>query len=229
MKIHSNFQDYYDCALGSFLESEVVVNRKESTVKVHYNEISRLGEFDFNWDIKKKTKFGTTFSYIPIHAVGFCGKWYFFIHEPKENEPVDCNYYTYKTFDEIVDNNTKKSLFGWKNSKEFKDPNNDPFWQGLFEKYGPVLYIDEYKQPPQYISKNFLNKEMEITVWKNLKYLQFQKVKDPYSALWEIEHWFDTHARPDEAIVPVGDDITRLQAYGFDKKTSFRKPKEKKC
>jgi hypothetical protein len=45
--------------------------------------------------------------------------------------------------------------------------------------------------------------------------------------LWEVEHWFDTHARPDEAIVPVGDDITRLQAYGFDKKTSFRKGKEK--
>ena len=47
-------------------------------------------------------------------------------------------------------------------------------------------------------------------------------------ALWELEHWFDAHARPDEAIVPVGDDITRLEAYGFDRKTSFRKAKTKK-
>ena len=228
MKIHSNFQDYYDCALGSFLESDVVVNRKEKTEKVYYKEISRLGEFDFNWDIQKKTKFGTSFSYIPIHSVGFCGKWYFFVHEPKENEPVECNYYVYKTFDDIVENNKKHGLFGWDNKvKDYKDPNNDPYWQGLFDKFGPVLYIDEYHQPPLYISKNFLNKEMEITVWKKLKDLQFQKVKDPYTALWEIEHWFDSHARPDEAIVPVGDDITRLQAYGFDKKTSFRKAKEK--
>jgi hypothetical protein len=50
---------------------------------------------------------------------------------------------------------------------------------------------------------------------------------DPYTAMWELEHWFDSHAKPDDAIVPVGDDITRLQAYGFDKKTSFRKAKEK--
>lgn len=69
--------------------------------------------------------------------------------------------------------------------------------------------------------------KMNIDVWPTLKDHQFIQVKDPYSALWEIEHWFDSHARPDEAIVPVGDDITRLQAYGFDKKTSFRKAKEK--
>lgn len=68
---------------------------------------------------------------------------------------------------------------------------------------------------------------MEMIIWPELKTYKFQAVKDPYTALWEVEHWFDTHARPDEAIVPVGDDITRLQAYGFDKKTSFRKGKEK--
>ena len=59
-----------------------------------------------------------------------------------------------------------------------------------------------------------------------MKDYDFQKIKDPYTALWEIEHWLDSHPRPDESVVPVGDDITRLQAYGFDSKTSFRKPKE---
>ena len=83
-----------------------------------------------------------------------------------------------------------------------------------------------------------LNKRLPISVYwtyetykaqlfPNLKNYGFQQMKDPFTALWELEHWYDTHARPDEAIVPVGDDLTRLKAYGFDAKTSFRKSKEK--
>ena len=66
-----------------------------------------------------------------------------------------------------------------------------------------------------------------IEKFPNLKELGFSKVFDPYTALNTLEHWYDVQARPDEVEVPVGDDITRLQAYGFDKKTSFRKAKEK--
>ena len=225
MKIYSKFQDYYDSALGSFLESDVIVNRKTSLVKISYKEMPDLGEFDLKYDVIKKSKYGTSYSYLPMHAVGFCGKWYFYLHESNADS-IDINYYVYKTFDEIVDNNTKMSLFGWKKAKEFKDPNNDPYWKELFEKYGPVLFINEYNSPGKYYLANTY-KNMELTIWPELKPLYFQKVKDPYTALWEIEHWFDSHAKPDEAVVPVGDDITRLQAYGFDKKTSFRKGKEK--
>ena len=39
MKIFSKFQDYYDSTLGSFLESDVVVYRKTSTINVPYKEI----------------------------------------------------------------------------------------------------------------------------------------------------------------------------------------------
>lgn len=227
MKIFSKFQDYYDSALGSFVESEVIINRKRTEVKVPYKDMPDLGEFDGSWDIKKTGKFGTSYSTIPISMVGFCGKWYFFIHEPPTCG-TERNYFVYKDFESIKSNNCRHCLFGWKNEHDFKDPNNDPFWTGLFEKYGPVLYVEEYRPMPQYVPKDFKNKNMNVVVWPELKQLKFQAVKDPYTALWELEHWFDSHARPDEAIVPVGDDITRLQAYGFDKKTSFRKPKEKK-
>ena len=88
------------------------------------------------------------------------------------------------------------------------------------------MYIEKYDPPGKYY-QHLSNRNMEMVIWPELKAYKFQAVKDPYTALWEVEHWFDTHARPDEAIVPVGDDITRLQAYGFDKKTSFRKGKEK--
>lgn len=96
------------------------------------------------------------------------------------------------------------------------------FTKDLFEKFGPILLIEELV-----LHKYMKENSIPIVVYPTLKDYDFITVKDPYTLLYELEHWYDTHARPDEAVVPVGDDITRLQAYGFDKKTSFRKAKEK--
>ena len=90
------------------------------------------------------------------------------------------------------------------------------------------MLIRNFRTLPKYAAPISLNKKLKIEVWPELKAVSFYKVKDAYTALWEIEHWYDSHARPDEAVVPVGDDVTRLKAAGFDAKTSFRKPKEKK-
>ena len=236
MKIHSKFQDYYDSALGSFTESDVSVIRKKSIVEIDLKDLPDLGEFDGKWDTITQGKYGTTYGYKQIFLLGFCGTWYYFItnwttyktitdlDELEFNKEANIEY---KTFDEIVENNKIQSLFKWKQGKEIKDPNNEPFFKDLFEKFGPVLLIRNFRTLPKYAAPISLNKKLKIEVWPELKSLTFYKVKDAYTALWEIEHWYDVHARPDEAIVPVGDDITRLQAYGFDKKTSFRKPKEK--
>ena len=113
--------------------------------------------------------------------------------------------------------------------ENYNDPNDNEWWnKTIFEKYGPVIYIPEYDPLKSWTPHWLESKMQEFVVWPNLKELGFQSAKDPYTALWEIEHWFDTHARPDEAVVPVGDDLTRLKAAGFDAKTSFRKPKETK-
>jgi hypothetical protein len=111
--------------------------------------------------------------------------------------------------------------------EELNDPNKIKEWNtDIFEKYGPVIVIPEYEG----INKWHMNTQHETykaQLFPNLKNYGFQQMKDPFTALWELEHWYDTHARPDEAIVPVGDDLTRLKAYGFDAKTSFRKSKER--
>lgn len=235
MKIHSKFQDYYDSALGSFTESDISIVRKTSSVEINLKDLPDLGEFDGKWDTVTQGRYGTTYGYKRIVLVGFCGTWYYFIPSFVENSAWDpdvidyskASGIEYKTFDEIIENNKNQSLFKWKQGKEVKDPNNEPFFKELFEKFGPVLLIKNFRTPLKYYKPFTIDKNLKIEVWPELKSLDFQKVKDPYTALWEIEHWFDSHARPDDAVVPVGDDITRLQAYGFDKKTSFRKPKEK--
>ena len=225
MKIFSKFQDYYDSALGSFLDSDVAVYRKTSTINVPYKEIPRLGNYDFSYEVVKDINDRKQYGKLPIHMIGFCGTWYFFVYA--QDRRGFFNKLEYKTFDEIVENNRQNSIFyGYNSNKGVTDPNKEPGWKEIFEKYGPVLYIDKYDPPGEYY-RQFSNINMETVIWPELKTYKFQAVKDPYTALWEIEHWFDTHARPDEAVVPVGDDITRLQAYGFDKKMSFRKGKEK--
>lgn len=225
MKIFSKFQDYYDSALGSFLDSDVAVYRKTSTINVPYKEIPRLGNYDFSYEVVKDINGRKQYGKLPIHMIGFCGTWYFFVYA--QDRRGFFNKLEYKTFDEIVENNRQNSIFyGYNSNKDVTDPNKEPGWKEIFEKYGPVLYIEKYDPPGEYY-RQFSNINMETVIWPELKTYKFQAVKDPYTALWEIEHWFDTRARPDEAVVPVGDDITRLQAHGFDKKTSFRKGKEK--
>lgn len=216
MKIHSNFKDYYDCALGSFVESDVVIVRKQSIATEFYRNMPDMKAYDGEYNTVKCSSYGTQYSFEQIHMIGFCGTWYFYV---VQNDKI-----VYKTFNDIVQNNTK--VFWYGASDEFVNPNDSSYWKELFEKYGPVLHC-QYRKPAKYESEKKKRPSMQIDIWPELKSHNFIQVKDPYTALWELEHWFDSKAKPDEAIVPVGSDIVRLQAYGFDKKTSFRKAKEK--
>lgn len=221
MKIFSKFQDYYDSVLGCFLESDVKVMRNTKDEKVLAKSMPLLDDFDAKWTIKEELPNGNVrISHKKIGMVGFCGKWFYFITEDGKNR--------YVTLDEIRKHNEDNHWFPAQH-KNYKDPDDIEWWnKTIFEKYGPVIYIPVYDPFTSWTPHWLENKMQEFVVWPNLKELDFHTAKDPYTALWEIEHWFDTHARPDEAVVPVGDDLTRLKAAGFDTKISFRKPKETK-
>ena len=187
MKIYSKFQDYYDSALGSFMASEVVVNRKQSSVQVPYKDMESLGDFRGEWNYIEKVKFGTSYGGKPISMIGFCGHWYFFKHNKLlDSIGIDKSSIEYKTFDEIKTNNEKNGLFG-QVTKNYINPDNLSSWSNLFEKYGPVLFIKEYNPPARYWNTN-TNKNMSIEIWPELKQYKFQLVKDTFTALWEIEH-----------------------------------------
>jgi len=275
MKINSKFKDYYDCALGSFLESDAVFNRTPKIEAHNLMDFPSLGE-DFNGLLHSPK------SYLEEHKgllaldpmivhhlelytfwVGFCGKYYPFVtpsgtvgemvwsQYSKETIKDPMNSDLAKFFRETVRWNTAASDFdtvslysrfdvdfkrsiGLKMDKvplrhEFQNPEEAMFWKDeAFEKFGPI-FMAVFPVQSKYTNA-FYGDRKRIWLFKNpcLKSIGFQKVMDPYTALWNIESWLDSHARPDDAIVPVGDDLTRLKAYGFDKKTSFRKAKEMK-
>lgn len=230
LKINSNYQDYYDSAIGSFADSEVVINRKDHTM--HKQEVqgiipkefanSQWQDWDYTWNFHKDH----TYSSEDIQAVGFCGHWYYFIWDEGKIR--------YVSFDEIVANKRNDTYWSYITKRhenvKLTDLNKIPFFQSeIFEKFGPVLFFSNLRFHHLDMSAIRYEKiHLDLTIFPQLKALNFQTQKDPFSALWELEHWFDTHARPDDAVVPVGDDLTRLKSAGFDEKTSFRKPKEKK-
>ena len=269
MKIFSKFTDYYDSALGSFLDSDVEYNRTPKVLTFHPIDFPSLGE-DFDGKLSspnafvKKTGFCKD-AYRPnlfSFWVGFCGKYYPFvtsvetiscmveseyskdaIADPMSYADIkgmfadngDWSKYVFPTdFDTVCEYSRFDAdydeMLGIKSKKlrlphDYKNPETVEFWKDkAFEQFGPI-FLAVFPCMPKYIKDYDLKR---IWIFKNprLKTINFQKVMDPYTALWTIENWLDTHARPDEAVVPVGDDITRLQAYGFDKKTSFRKAKE---
>lgn len=228
MKIFSKFNDYYDSALGSFIDSDVVFYRKNETITIHVNDfpesvLSHIDMYDYSWSYHKRSLYGNSV----IHLIGLCGKWYYYAWVDGVRK--------YVTYDEIVENEKNNSMFSYMNSKhdisnKLRDLNIDPYFSNeFFEKFGPIVHLEhlDLSKLKMHYAKSDDDRRLRIEKMPCLKDHDFSKVVDPYTALWEIEHWYDSHARPDEAVVPVGDDITRLQAYGFDKKTSFRKAKEK--
>lgn len=272
MKIHSKFKDYYDSALGSFTESDVVFKRIPS-IETHIPmDFPSLGE-DFHGLIHSPRSYLAEHNGLQIDPfmrdraelysvwLGFCGKYYPFVtpsgtfgelvwsryDKSVLKDPMDDQYLS-ALFREGARLNFESSDFatiskfsrfdidfkmsiGMKIpdnliSDNFKNPEETIFWKDeAFERFGPI-FLAVFPVQTKYIKDR---DKARIWIFRNpcLKTIGFQKVKDPYTALWEIEHWIDSHARPDDAVVPVGDDLTRLQAYGFDKKTSFRKAKEK--
>lgn len=274
IKINSKFKDYYDSAIGSFPDSDVVYNRTPEIVSYDPRELPSLGE-DFDGrlysaesflrdcDPDRMLKLIPTSSHLELYSfwVGFAGHYYPFVAaggtfgemvwsrlDPGAIEDP-MNYLNWGSFfDPGVRRNVMPTSFetvkryssfeidfdrhcGIKIpakvlNKEFKNPEETEFWKDeAFDKFGPIFMA---VFPVQ--SKYTLNRDKRrIWIFKNicLKSIGFQKIMDPYRALLSLENWLDSHARPDDAVVPVGDDITRIKAYGFDPKTSFRKGKQK--
>ena len=154
MKLFSKFQDYYDCTLGSFLESDVVIRRETETHDVSPKEFAPLGNFEGKWNYMYEGRFGKTYSTWLMHMIGFCGKWYFFKCDSLEfnRDAINPETIEYKTFDEIVKNNKEMSIASYltrcyhlDRNIDYKNPNDDKFWNSeIFEKYGPVLYMNQY-------------------------------------------------------------------------------------
>lgn len=216
MKIYSKFKDYYDMALVSFIESEVNYNR-ETKIISGYNKLPFLGDNVLRWHIKE----GRVYSDKPNKLLGVNGKW--FIINTEINSVV--------TMSECMKNYKENALCNFLTDNLTKESLDVVLGKTLFEEFKVPLILIEVEKYPLFGLKNNPDKNgvYTLTLNPNIKELfpEPNKIMDSFTMLYEIESFLNNLAVPDEAIVPVGDDITRLQAYGFDKKTSFRKCKEK--
>lgn len=268
MKINSKFKDYYDCALSSFMDSDVVFNRTPKIEAHNVMDFPSLGA-DFDGLMHSPRSYLEEHNGLAIDPriwrpelysfwIGFCGKYYPFVTPSGTIGDMVWSKYSDETIEDPMNSELKgffrdsvrwnvepsdfdtislysrfdvdfKRSIGLKMDKmpsrtEFQNPAEAMFWKDeAFEKFGPIFMVVFPVQTKYVIKRD----RKRIWVFKNpcLKSIGFQKVMDPYTALWTLESWLDSHARPDDAIVPVGDELTRLKAYGFDPKTSFRKSK----
>lgn len=185
--------------------------------------------------------------------IGFCGKYYPFVTPSGsigeivygDSKSAAGNLYPDmirdgvrwtcepSTFEDV----RKYSRFSWDFMKrcgikpnsdgDYRNPEECEYWKDrAFEEFGPIFLM--IYPVIAYTCRQAEQKAITIVKNPRLQTFGFQKVKDPFTALWEIDNWIDSHARPDDAVVPVGDDLVRIKSHGFDPKTSFRKAKREK-
>lgn len=217
MRLHSNFHDYYDNAIGYGIDEKVYYDRFTKNVDINLKSVSDR----------------------PIHRrsgiLGFCGVLLPFIQLSRYDKKMDCDWddeYDGRVVEEFfafsVDEYQQKAGdwyeysedFGYSDSsREIKLKQFFLDWQsdgdGTFlELKCPVWLMRFYEQSPNGV----LN--------PRLKDLGFDRIKDSFTAFQEISMYLSNilvEQKPVESI----EDKYRIQQHGFDIKESFRNVKKK--
>lgn len=200
MRIHSDFKDYYDSAQGMGIDPAIRYLRRSQGHAVDWQEI--FSHITTRTDYKS-------------FLVGFCGTLYPGL---KRFPPMRDPEIFYSPPEPVVVKQKRKRRYGY--SRFTSVETFGDFWlsQGkqsdeLFLKFKAPVFLVHY----QYIS------DRELTLETNpfLKPLEFQKVKDPFTAFQDIATYISNVLvvpdKPDD--IP---DKFKVEQHGFDK-WSFRK------
>jgi hypothetical protein len=225
MKLHSDFRDYYDTAVGYGIDS-----------KVHYNRFTRVVEKKLNLDLDfPPANHGKSF------LLGFCGEIYPLIRvtEWDENHKPKFVYHTYsyeEYFDRALktdsvikaikfelrwqrhtgtDKEIKKTLTKWLAKAKIKAFFSD--WR----KSDDRLFL-EHKVPVWLLGLDSFDRK--ITLNPKLSELDFERLKDAHQAFQEISMYLANITVEQKETAAV-EDKYRIEKHGFDSKSSFRKEK----
>ena len=217
MLIASKFHDYYDTALSSSgVDKTCVYKRKTIRIREANPFKGMLPRFISS----KKTETLCTF-----FIVGFCGKLY--VGARFENTLQASYKNKFKPFCVYGQEEIEKAMY----NHRIKEPIMYYYYfrhtkklKTMFNKFHDKANLElffKYKVPVfSFVTKLKLNPV--------IKPLQFYKVFDTYSAFQEIHMFLSgVLGNPEKKTVRISD-IDRLEAHGFDKKTSFRKGKKSK-
>jgi len=209
MKIKSSFKDYYDSVVSSGFDQECLyVREEEHFVIPHGKDFVRSAYFSV---------LKSPFVSIHLGYLGFCGNIYPYIE-------IDSIFFW--TAESLV------SFIESKNLKVKKDRQlfNSSLYVRLDEEYS-IRYFFENKPKLENIfyDKNIpiffieLNdKNDRIVLNKNLKEINFMKIKDPYQCYQDLYMFISGVLKSKENETVQISDQDKISKHGFDK-WSFRK------
>ena len=237
MKIYSTFKDYYDKhRCFSHCSDDFIYIRKTKEIELgrtqFFNNITESHEYKYK---------------ISRFIIGFCGEYYLGFKCKKERLYMsDKTFYVYdpKIFSKSINKNILKmhnsrlpfghklrqtkgtkqerldkldSIFKASNEKRFKDEVDNLKSLDLFNKYNTPCFI--YSD---------IGLGVNLIINPRLEDYRFYKAVAPHIAYSEIEMFFTSDLLPKNNAPQIIDDKVKIQQHGFDLKTSFRKPKQKK-
>jgi len=226
MKIKSNFHDYYDIALKHGMDDVLFVRKRKEIpikdIKFHLPEFGFLHgpELEFSRGNLKKNEI----KYFYSEGVIFCGKFYPIIWSALSKE----GYYLFgedKFFCPEKQFMALKTKYSYglipRTQNRIRELSYVNFTDLHRELGSPIIWVGLYP------GKRVVGREETVIINPTLRKIEFQKVKDPYTAFQDIDYFISNFmGRMPEMVVLSNDD--RLEKHGFDKKTSFRKDKTKK-
>lgn len=216
MRLHSNFHDYYDTAIGYGIDENVHYNRITKPVKI---------------TIKARAD-------LPTHGncglLGFCGEVFPFIELDRyewisssdgsrtEGRIVE-RYYAYSPEEYVTKKNEWVRIQGCDyydllRNLKLKQFFTDWTYQSndIFLEFGVPTWIFKFHQ-------NGVNGAVN----PRLKDYGFDRIKDSFTAFQEISMYLSNILIEQKEVASI-EDKYRIKQYGFDLKDSFRNTKKRK-
>lgn len=213
MRLHSDFHDYYDNAIGFGIDE-----------KVHYNRYQKSVSIDLRSQLDR-----------PFHRdsglLGFCGTIYPFIELYRYDRDLDERgrlkiVETQFAFDENEYIQIQKEFRG--SYMEFysypysKDPKLKQYFRDWMRSSDQIFL--EHKVPV-WVAK-FYAAEPNGLLNPILKDYGFQRIKDSFAAFQDISMYLANILVEQKELLTV-DDKLRIEQHGFDSKVSFRREKKR--
>ena len=217
MRLHTDFHDYYDNAIGYGIDDNVHYNRFIKEIEIYIKS-----QFD-----------------VPRHRnanlLGFCGQIYPFIKLTKFDRKYDLYEYSWEDY-KVVESFCAYSF------EEYKSKKSE--WKDFTDAFEYVDYSREIKLKQFFVDwdyqsdKIFLEQKVPIWIIKldetqnngilnpKLKDYGFDRIKDSFTAFQEISMYLSNILIEQKETVCIEDKF-RIEQHGFDLKKSFRKEKKK--
>jgi hypothetical protein len=212
MRIISKFRDYYDSVQRQGMDKDVVYVRETKDISLNI-------KYEFSYSYR------SSFRYRPEgYLLGYCGKIYHVFEIQDDDKKTSEFFYDYEEFKArgfelgIFKPSDFKYRW-WRNSFDIFYDQNTRSALEFFHKYQVPLFL--ISRSDERSVKSFLKLN------PSLKKLDFQTVKDPYTAYQDIFQFVSGVLNSRENDTVEISDKDKIQKHGFDK-WSFRKLPSKK-